>query len=73
MNITNKIVRRELVKRWRQRLSALALITAILVLVDELVKEGYAFKLSDIFTPAITHEKIFLVLLTVGLVLGVRK
>jgi hypothetical protein len=64
----------ELLKNWRQRLSALTLILALLVLVDELVKEGYSVDLRD-FTawPPFTHEQLFLLLLVLGLLLGFRR
>jgi len=62
----------ELKKRWRQRLSVALLVSAIMVLIDEAVKEGYVFDPADLLTPAITHEKIFVVLLGVGVILGLR-
>jgi succinate dehydrogenase hydrophobic anchor subunit len=62
----------ELLKNWRQRLSALSLILALIVLMDELVKENYAFDVNDLFSPYITHEKIFMLLLLLAVVLGWR-
>jgi len=66
--------RAELLKNWRARLSALSLILALIVLVDELVKEGYTVDLHD-FTawPPFTHEQLFLLLLVLGLLLGLRR
>jgi uncharacterized membrane protein (DUF106 family) len=62
----------ELTKNWRQRLSAISLILALIVLMDELVKEGYTFNVGDLFSPYITHEKIFIILLLLALILGWR-
>ena len=45
---------------------------AFLTLVDEYVKEGYVFKVSDLLTSFPTHEQLFLIFLVVGLVLGLR-
>ena len=33
------------------------------ILVDEQIKEGYFFNPSDLFNPAITHEKIIVAVL----------
>jgi hypothetical protein len=59
-------------KKWRQRLSALCLILALIILIDELVKQGYTIDLYDFVSPGITHEKIFLLLVAIGILLGVR-
>jgi hypothetical protein len=64
--------RAELAKNWRARLSTLSLILALIVLVDEIVKEGYSFDINDIIGPGVTHEKIFLFLLLLAIVLGLR-
>jgi succinate dehydrogenase hydrophobic anchor subunit len=64
---------RGLTKRWRQRLSAILLILALIVLVDELAKENYAFDVNDLVSPYITHEKIFTLLVLLALLLGVRR
>jgi hypothetical protein len=65
--------REELRKNWRARLSALSLILALIVLVDELVKENYSFDISDLLAwPPPSHEQLFLLLLLIGLLLGVR-
>jgi len=61
---------RELVKNWRQRLSAFLLVSALIVLIDEVVKEGYVFNPADLLTPAITHEKIFLALIVIAMIIG---
>jgi succinate dehydrogenase hydrophobic anchor subunit len=63
---------RGLTRRWRQRLSALLLILALIVLVDEIVKEGYTVDLYDFISPSITHEKIFLALVLLAVILGWR-
>jgi hypothetical protein len=66
--------RAELTKRWRARLSALTLILALIVLIDELVKEGYSVDLHDFVAwPPFTHEQLFLLLLILGLLLGLRR
>jgi uncharacterized membrane protein (DUF106 family) len=57
---------------WRARASALSLILALIVLMDETVKENYAFDVNDLFSPYITHEKIFIILLLLAVVLGWR-
>jgi hypothetical protein len=64
--------REELKKNWRQRLAVLCLILALIVLVDEVVKEGYTIDLYDFISPGVTHEKIFLALVLLALVLGLR-
>jgi hypothetical protein len=66
--------RAELTKRWRARLSALTLILALIVLIDELVKEGYSVDPHDLTAwPPFTHEQLFLLLLILGLLLGLRR
>jgi succinate dehydrogenase hydrophobic anchor subunit len=66
--------RAELSKRWRQRLSTLCLVLAIIVLIDELVKEGYTIDLHDLTAwPPLTHEQLFLLFLALGLLLGLRR
>jgi hypothetical protein len=63
----------ELRKNWRARLSALSLILALIVLVDEIVKEGYSFDLGDLLAwPPPSHEQLFIALLLIGLLLGLR-
>ena len=66
--------REELKKNWRARLSALSLIIALIVLVDEIVKEGYSFDPWDLIAwPPPSHEQLFLLLLFLGLLLGWRR
>jgi hypothetical protein len=66
--------RAELLKKWRARLSALTLILALIVLIDELVKEGYTIDPHDLVAwPPFTHEQLFLLLLILGLLLGLRR
>jgi hypothetical protein len=63
----------ELTKNWRARLSAFFIISALIVLIDEIVKEGYSFDISDLFAwPPPSHEQLFLLLLFLGLLFGVR-
>lgn len=58
--------------RLRLRLSAGLLFLAMLVLVDEIIKEGYTFDPYDIVNPQLTHEKLFLLLLGLSLYFGWR-
>jgi len=64
--------RAELLKNWRARASAVALILALIVLIDEIVKENYSFDINDLVGPGITHEKIFLALVLLAVLLGLR-
>jgi len=64
--------RAELMKNWRARASAATLILVLIVLVDELVKEDYTIDLYDFVSPSITHEKIFLALVLLAILLGLR-
>ncbi|MCC5990204.1 MAG: hypothetical protein LM558_01665 [Thermosphaera sp.] len=58
----------------RARASAFFIISALLVLVDEIVKEGYSFDLGDLLArPPPSHEQLFLLLLFLGLLLGWRR
>jgi hypothetical protein len=59
--------------RLRLRLSAALALLAALVLVDEVIKEGYAFDPTDLINPQVTHEKLFVLLLLASLLLGLRK
>ena len=66
--------RAELTKKWRARLSTVTLILALIVLIDELVKEGYSVDPHDILAwPPPSHEQLFLLLLILGLLLGLRR
>jgi len=61
-------------KNWRARASALFIILALLALVDEIVKEGYSFDPRDLIAwPPPSHEQLFLLLLFLGLLLGLRR
>jgi hypothetical protein len=64
--------RAELTKRWRARASAITLILALIVLMDEIVKEGYAVDPYDFISPGVTHEKIFIILLLLAILPGWR-
>ena len=57
----------------RNRIAFAFLFFAFFTLVDEYVKEGYIFDINDVFNPMITHEKIFLVFLLAGIILGLRR
>jgi len=43
------------------------------LLIDEYIKEGYLFKLEDIFNANITHEKIIVSLTILLIIIMVRK
>ncbi len=60
-------------KRWRIRLSVALITAAYFVLIDEVIKEGYVFDPTDLLNARITHEKIFVVLMIIGLLLGLKK
>jgi hypothetical protein len=63
----------ELRKNWRARASAFFIILALIVLIDEVVKEGYTFDLSDLVAfPPPSHEQLFLLFLALGILLGLR-
>jgi hypothetical protein len=65
--------RAELLKNWRARVSAFFIILSLIVLIDEIVKEGYSFDPSDLVAwPPFTHEQLFLIFLILGLLLGLR-
>jgi len=57
----------------RLRISALLAILAAWTLIDEIIKEGYAFDPNDIVNPQITHEKVFIALLISAILLGLRR
>jgi hypothetical protein len=59
--------------RLRLRLSAALALLAALVLVDEVIKEGYTFDPADLINPQLTHEKLFVILLALALALGWRR
>jgi len=61
------------VRKQRLRLSILFLLLSFFVLVDEAIKEGYVFDPRDVVSPSITHEKIFLLLFVIGMILGLRR
>ncbi len=65
--------RSEIKKNIRQRLATLSLILALIVLIDEIVKEGYTFDPYDLLAwPPPSHEQLFVALLLIGLLLGLR-
>ncbi len=43
-------------------------IVGALIILDEAIRQGYAFRLSDIFAPRITHEKFLVGLFMIGFV-----
>lgn len=56
----------------RLRLSSATAILALLVLIDEIIKEGYIFDPNDLINTQITHEKIFIILFVISILLGLR-
>jgi len=61
-----------MLRKWRLRLSLGFLFLAFFILVDEAVKEGYVFDPLDLVNLSITHEKLFILFLILGLVFGFR-
>jgi len=59
-------------KAVKTRLSIFLILSSTMVLVDEVIKEGYVFNPSDLINPCITHEKIFVILFALGLYLGIK-
>gem|GEM_PF-3856533 len=48
-------------------------IVSALILLDEVMREGYFFRFSDIFTPILTHEKFLVGLFMVGVISHYRR
>lgn len=42
------------------------IMVGVLILLDEAIRQGYFFRLSDIFAPRLTHEKWIVALLMIG-------
>jgi len=59
--------------KWRLRLSALLALLSAFVLVDEIIEEGYGFDPYDLVSPELTHEKLFVLFLSLALALGWRR
>lgn len=57
----------------RYVLSLVLVFISFLVLLHEFIVEGYVFDPVDIIVPRITHEKIYITLLIIGILLGLRK
>lgn len=62
----------ELLKNWKRRLSLGSVIAALIVLADEIAKEGYTFSINDIINTNITHEKLFIIFVVLAILLGLR-
>lgn len=60
-------------EKLRLRLSTATAIIAVLVLIDEIVKEGYAFDPHDVISPSLTHEKLFILFILLSLALGWKR
>lgn len=58
---------KKLLKQGNISLSLVFLFASLLVLADELYRQGYLFKISDLFALRFTHEKLFLALFVGGL------
>lgn len=41
-------------------------IVSAIILLDEAIRQGYFFRLPDIFAPRITHEKVLVALFMIG-------
>ena len=48
-------------------------IVGALILLDEVIRQGYFFRPSDIFVPRFTHEKFLVGLFMIGFVFQYRK
>lgn len=48
-------------------------IVGALILLDEIIRQGYFFRPSDIFAPRITHEKFLVGLFMIGFVSQYRR
>ncbi|RLG82037.1 MAG: hypothetical protein DRO40_08610 [Thermoprotei archaeon] len=59
-------------KIWRRTEFWITWIT-IGLLIDEYIKEGYLFKIEDVFNANITHEKIIVLLIVLLITIMVRK
>lgn len=57
----------------RNRLSAIFALLSALTLIDEVIKEGYGFDYRDLFNPALTHEKLFVVFISLAIYFGWRR
>ena len=63
---------KEIYKKWEKRVIVWLVGLVILLLVDEYIKEGYLFKLSDILCLG-SHENIIMILITVLIIINVVK
>jgi hypothetical protein len=58
---------------WRLRLSAFFALFSAFVLIDEIIEEGYGFDYRDLFNLALTHEKLFVVFISLAIYFGWRR
>jgi len=56
---------REIKKRLLYRLWFWIIWITIGIIIDEYIKEGYLFRVEDIYNPNFTHEKIIIILLII--------
>lgn len=59
--------------KWRVRASLFLALLAIFVLADEAVTEGYVFDPADLVSLGMTHEKVFVILIALALLIGLRR
>ena len=64
---------KELLKNLRIRLSTLLIVLSLITLLDEVAKEGYIFDPLDLINTSVTHEKLFIIFLIAGILLGLRR
>ena len=57
----------------RNRIGVVFALLSALTFIDEVVKEGYGFDYRDLFNPALTHEKIFVVFISLAIYFGWRR
>lgn len=59
----------ELKKKFRKRTEFWLIWIIVGLLIDEYIKEGYWFKIEDVFNANITHEKIIVFLIIILVVI----
>lgn len=64
---------KELIKKWKTRLKLWLIGLTILLLIDEYIKEGYLFKIEDVWNTNITHEKIILLLVIILGIIALKR
>ena len=64
---------REIKKRLLYRLWFWIIWAIVGLLIDEYIKEGYIFRIEDIYNPNFTHEKIIITLLIILIITLVKR